>query len=626
MVIDINSKRYARIVLISISLAILALIVNHEVVAQTEQDQYSPYSGINYPENLYWGDTHVHTNLSLDAYTFGNRLDPDVAYNFAKGRSVESSNGQLVRLKKPLDFIVLADHAEFMGVYKLLGDKDADFLSTNVGKSWSVLYELGLYKDIMGQFSEVIKGRNTNDYVYSDRFIKSVWHDVISSAERNNEPGKFTAFIGFEWTSVDNGNNLHRNIIFRDGADRADKIIPFSILDSFDPEHLWDYLEDYEELTGGRVLAIPHNGNLSNGAMFSNTTFSGKALDRNYSMRRSRWEPLYEVTQIKGDAESHPILSPSDEFSDYEKWDWSNMDHTQPPKENWMLKHEYARSALKLGIEFENKLGANPFKFGLIGSSDSHTSLAAIEEDNFFGKFGQDEPSKKRMGIQQYYLAAKKHAASGYAAVWANENTRQSLFDAMLRRETYATTGPRIILRFFAGWDFEASDHLRPDYVDIGYKKGVPMGGDISMAPAGKVPSLLIVASKDPDGANLERVQVVKGWLDAQGEAQEKIWDVAMSDNRLPGADGVMAPPIRSTVDIKSATYSNSVGSAVLSTVWQDTEFDASQRAFYYVRVLEIFTPRWTTYDAAFYGVNLPDGVPPIHQERAYTSPVWYTP
>jgi hypothetical protein len=463
----------------------------------------------------------------------------------------------------------------------------------------------------------------------------SMWRELTDAAERHNSPGNFTALIGFEWTQQPNGNNLHRNVIFRDGKDKADQIVPVSAYDVRDPEGLWDWMEAYEKKTGGRVMAIPHNGNLSNGLMFDDVTLtSKKPLDRAYAERRMRLEPVYETTQIKGDGEAHPSLSPNDEFADFETWD--NGSFGPQPKSQDMLPREYAREALKRGLAYEAKLGANPFKFGMIGATDSHTSLATPEEDNFFGKVSAlepsadpirfDEPITGRFASDEKQRQTHRMAsAGGLAAVWATDNTREALWDAFARKEVYATTGTRLRVRVFGGYAFRDADVYRSDFATYGYRNGVPMGGDLRAAPAGRVPTLLVFAQRDPDGANLDRIQVVKGWLDAQGETHEKVYDVAWSGNRKPGAGGKL-PAVGSTVNVQSATYDNSIGAPHLAAAWTDPKFDPRQRAFYYVRVLEIPTPRWTTYDAKFFGVPLPKDVPASIQERAYTSPIWYTP
>jgi len=394
-------------------------------------------------------------------------------------------------------------------------------------------------------------------------------------------------------------------------------------------------MSDAEKSTGGRLLAIAHNGNLSSGLMFDDVTLTTrKPLDRNYAERRMRWEPLYEVTQIKGDGEAHPALSPNDEFADFETWDKSAFGVTVHTPA--MLPREYGREALKRGLQYEQTLGANSFKFGMIGSTDAHTGLATTTEDNFFGKIAELEPSEIPERFSEPITGrffsdptkqnlAWQSSASGLAAVWATDNTREALWDAMARKEVYATTGTRLMVRVFAGYDFVADDVQRHDFAKYGYQKGVPMGGDLSNAPTGKVPSLLIRALRDADGANLDRVQVIKGWMDARGKLQEKVYDIVWSDDRKPGKDGKL-PPVGNTVDVADASYKNTIGAPLLLAYWKDPDFNAKQRAFYYVRVIEIPTPRWTTYDAKFFKVKLPDGAPTAIQDRAYTSPIWYTP
>jgi hypothetical protein len=447
----------------------------------------------------------------------------------------------------------------------------------------------------------------------------------------------FTAFIGYEWTSGPNGNNLHRNVIFRDGKELADQVVPFSTYDSDDPEALWKWMAQYEQKTGGKLLAIPHNGNLSNGLMFDDVTLTKKEpLTADYARRRQRWEPIYEVTQIKGDGETHPSLSPNDEFADYYTWDTGSFG--EQPKTPDMLPREYARSALQRGLAYEAKLGTNPFKFGMVGSTDSHTGLSTATEDNFFGKITLVEPSADPIRFEEQITGrftpddpsddqvVGDSAAAGIAAVWARENTREALWDAMKRKEVFATTGTRLRVRVFGGFEFTEDDQYRSDFAKHGYDQGVPMGGDLSNAPEGKAPSFLVRALRDPDGANLDRIQIIKGWLDAEGKTHERIYDVAVSDGRKIGADGRCKTPVGDTVDVKNASYTNKIGDPVLGAYWKDPEFDPAQRAFYYVRVIEIPTPTWIAYDEKFFGTKAPDHIKRKQQERAYTSPIWYTP
>ena len=466
----------------------------------------------------------------------------------------------------------------------------------------------------------------------SDDAARSIWVDFVEKADTYNQPGTFTAMTGFEWTSTPGGNNQHRVIIQRDGPEKTAQTLPFSLFDSEDPEDLWDYLENYEEETGGRAFAVPHNANLSNGLMFSDRTFSGKRMTREYAERRIKWEPLHEMSQMKGDEETHPLLSPDDEFADFETWDVANIGGNVPKTPD-MLQYEYARSALKLGLEIGERIGVNPFKHGMVAATDTHTGLATSREENYFGKYQHTEPSPDRWGHEvipaedpTLRIITAQEGAQGLMAVWARDNTRGDLFNSMRRKEVYATTGTRIRVRVFAGWDFEPVDVTTPDFAAKGYRNGVPMGGDLRDAPDGSAPRFLVRALRDPDGANLDRVQIIKGWLDDEGEAQERIYDIAVSDGRAIGPDGRARQPVGSTVDLETATYTNAIGDSMLAAYWQDPDFDASQPAFYYVRVLQIPTPRWTSYDAVFFDLEPPDIVPAEIQDRAYTSPIWYTP
>jgi len=599
---------------------------------------YSPYAGRSFPTLPLFGDTHLHTAFSMDAGAFGARLTPKDAYRFARGEEITSNSGQPVRLSRPLDFLVVADHSDGMGFFPQLMGGDPELLATPQGRKWYDEIRGGqgaaAAMDIIVSFGkgELPKGfpkPGTSAY-------RNAWQQTIKAAEAYNEPGRFTAFIGFEWTSNTGGNNLHRNVIFRGNGAQAGLVEPFTTLPplgSDNPVELWKWMAAAEQKTGSDVLAIAHNGNLSNGRMFPMVEAFGKKLDKDYVQTRARWEPLYETTQTKGTGEAHPFLSPNDEFANFEIWDKGNLDGTVVKTKD-MLDLEYARAGLKNGLKLEAQFGTNPYKFGMIGSSDAHTGLAAMEEDNFFGKTAPQEPGPER--LTNVFIDNPKTgvtimdwevSASGYAAVWATENTRAAIFDAMQRRETYATTGPRMTVRFFGGWDFVPADANNRMPAAVGYGKGVPMGGDLSDAPAGKSPTFLVAALKDPIGANLDRLQVIKGWVDAKGEVQEKVYDVVWgdADKRKPGANGKI-PPVGDTVDVENATWSNTIGDPELITVWKDPDFDAKQRAFYYVRVLEIPTPRWTAYDVKRFGNKPLPGTAMKLQERAYTSPIWYTP
>jgi hypothetical protein len=597
---------------------------------------YSPYAGRNFPTRPYFGDTHLHTSYSFDAGMAGARLGPHDAYRFAKGEEVASNSGQRVKLSRPLDFLVVADHSDNLGWSADFQRGKPELLADPSVRRW---YEMAQSGKGVEAFLELLAAFSTGTapaaatYHPDNPAFGSAWQGIVEAADAHNDPGRFTAFIGYEWTSNTRGNNLHRNAIFRDGGAKASQIVPFTTqkpLGSDDPRDLWKWIEGFEKQTGGRALAIAHNGNLSNGTMFPVVeSFTGKPVDHAYAEFRARYEPLYEATQIKGDGETHPFLSPNDEFAGFERWDRGNLDMSAA-KSPEMLQFEYARSALQTGLKLEPELGLNPYKFGLVGSTDAHTALSTAEEDNFFGKAAAYEPSAGR--VEHAFIKGKagsimawEMASAGYAAVWAQENTRASIWDAMKRRETYATTGTRMLVRFFGGYDFEAADANSRSPAIAGYTKGVPMGGDLGTAPEGKAPTFLVAALKDPIGANLDRYQIVKGWTDANGEAHEKVYDVVWSGDRKPGADGKL-PPVGNTVDAATATWTNTIGAPELIAVWTDPEFDPAQRAFYYGRVLEIPTPRWTTHDAKYYGLPVPTDVPSSIQERAYTSPIWYTP
>jgi hypothetical protein len=598
---------------------------------------YSPYADRDFPTRPFFGDTHLHTSFSMDAGAFGARLGPKDAYRFARGEQVISSTGQPAKLSRPLDFLVVTDHSDNMGFFPDLFAGKPDLLADATGRKWFDLIQSGKGEEaaieIIVAFSH---GTFPKDLMYfpGTRAYRSAWQETIAAAEQYNEPGRFTAFIGYEWTSNTGGNNLHRNVIFRDNGDKASQVEPFTVYPPYgsdNPAELWKWMGAYEQKTGGSVLAIAHNGNLSNGLMFPVVEAFGKRLDREYVEQRAKWERLYETTQTKGTGEAHPFLSPNDEFAAFEIWDKGNLDGSVAKKKE-TLEFEYARSAYKNGLKLERQLGANPYKFGLVGSSDAHTGLTAMEEDNFFGKTVPQEPSPRRISnvfIDNPATGVKvmdwEVGASGYAAVWAKENTRASLWDAMQRKETYATTGTRMIVRFFGGWDFVAQDANNRLPAQIGYTKGAPMGGDLRAAPQGKSPTFLVAALKDPIGANLDRYQIIKGWLDRNGNLQEKVYDVAWSGDRKPGSDGKL-PSVGSTVDVANATWTNTIGAPELIAVWRDPDFDPSQSAFYYGRVIEIPTPRWTAYDAKRYGVTPLPGTTMTVTERAYTSPIWYTP
>ncbi|MEN8788629.1 MAG: DUF3604 domain-containing protein [Flavobacteriaceae bacterium] len=606
--------------------------------AYPERKNYSPYAGRNFPTQVFWGETHLHTGMSMDAGAFGARLLPEDAYRFARGQEIKSSTGQMVKLGRPLDFLVVADHSDNMGFFPRLLSGEPSMLADPTGRRWYDMVQAGGQEGVKAAV-EVIQSLTQNTMpkalasLPGSEAYASAWKITVEAAEKYNEPGKFTAFIGYEWTSTDKGFNLHRVVVYRDGGDKASSMEPYTTippLGSPNPPDLWKWMTDYEAKTGGKLLAIAHNGNMSNGWMFPETTNRyGTVVDKKYASDRIRWEPLYEITQIKGDGETHPFLSPNDEFADYETWDLGNLDLSEMKTDD-MLQYEYARSGLLLGLKLEQKLGINPYKVGFVGATDSHTGLSTAEEENFYGKHSGMEPNIKRMEHPMAKVGNAEYSgwmpgAAGYQGVWAKENTREALFDAMMRKETYGTTGPRIIVRFFGGWDFNEKDTKSRLPADAGYYKGVPMGSDLANAPSGKSPSFLVAARKDPYSGNLDRIQIVKGWVDKKGKEYEKVYDVVWSGDRQPGADGKL-PAVGNTVDMETATWTNTIGTPELISAWTDPDFDPKQRAFYYARVIEIPTPRWTLFDKVRMGAVVPDGVPLTTQERAYTSPIWYTP
>ena len=596
----------------------------------------SPGRGATRPaiERVFWGDLHLHSNLSPDAYIFENRmLGPPEAYQFAAGEGVLSSTGTLAKLDRPLDFLAVTDHAEYLGVFASVAPVASSstpakhiqqlVLVSEVGSRWAKYMEADQFQKARDEFVANSSSDPSTDAVLPDSAVLALWQASAKLADRYNKPGEFTTLIGYEWTSMIDGNNFHRVVLFGDDAKTAGSLAPFSAMDSRDVEDLWAFLSKYEATTGGRAMAIPHNSNLSNGRMFP--ALGSEKMSESYARQSARWEPLFEATQVKGDAETHPLLSPDDPFADFETWDAGNILATEEKTPD-MLVTEYARSLLGVGIATHDSLGVNPYQFGLIGSTDSHTALSTADAGNYFGKFADSEPSVDRTSLM---MAGRWSNAilssSGYVAVWAEDNTREALFDALQRREVYASTGPRITLRLFAGWGFTGEELYDADFAAQGYRAGVPMGGQLtgSCEETGQV-SILVKASRDPMGANLDRIQIVKGWMD-QGEHRERVYDVALSDGRTVGEAGQVLE-VGNTVDIQSAAYANTIGAAELGTVWTDWDFDPEQQAFYYARVLEIPTPRWTTHDAAAFGIPPPDNVPGSVQQRVYSSPVWYEP
>ena len=591
-----------------------------------------------FPDRPYWGDTHLHTDNSIDAFGFGVRLGPEEALRFARGEEVTATTGGKAQLDRPLDFLVIADHSDGLGATRRLYDAPRWYVKWVIGDETVLRWYDMMHEGPEGSqraMAELITAATTDSLpaAFTDperarEGAEDIWNTQIGLLDRYNEPGVFSAIAGFEWTLMPDGNNLHRVVMFRDGSDRTRQTMPINGIDTT-VEELWDYMAGYEKKTGGKVLAIPHNANVSNGLMFEMTMADGSPMTAEYAARRAAAEPVMEVTQIKGDSETHPFLSPNDEMAGFgvKGWELGNLPLTATSTPD-MYAGSYARSALLRGLSLEARLGVNPYAFGMIGSTDSHTGLPTADEDNFFGKHTGNEPAYKDRALQPQNLGTRQgrfgwhYLAGGYAAAWARGNTRAEIFDAFKRREVYATTGPRMTVRIFGGFDFTEAD-WSGDWVRAGYTRGVPMGGELT--DKGAAPTLLISALKDPDGANLDRVQVVKGWLDASGAMQERVYDVVWSDmdKRPRTAKGLT--PVGDTVDRKTATYTNSIGAPELRSVWRDPDYAKGQRAFYYVRVLEIPTPRWTLFDAVRFGFELTGDAlkDAVAQERAYTSPIW---
>lgn len=572
---------------------------------------------------VYWGDTHLHTNYSGDAYSLlTTTADPDTSYRFAKGLPVIADlNRKRVQIETPLDFLVVTDHAEFMGVLPELAKGNELLLNTKFGPGWKKKLEEGRGGEV---FFEIIKFINTNPgalvEMNSEAVRNSVWSKIVDAAERHNDPGKFTAFIGWEWSSLPEGRNLHRILFTPDGKDKALQYLPYSALDSTRPRDLWDWMASTAEKNQTDFVAIAHNMNISGGSMFPFYDEYGKPVDMDYAEKRMRWEPVEEVTQYKGDSETHASLSPNDPFANFETYEHAisvgiEVDHK-------VDEGDYARGGLKRGLELENSIGKNPFKFGMVGATDSHTGFSSAEEQNFLGKYAKDSIPENKTKETVPGVVGWDAAAEGLAGVWATENTREAITAAFKRKEVYASTGPRIQLRFFGGYDYSVNDARSADLAAAGYAKGVPMGGDLVQAPQGKAPTFLIHAAKDPKHANLDRIQVIKGWLGTDGKTQEKVFDVALSDGRTDGSKAV-----GNTVDLTTGTYTNDIGEPELVAVWTDPEFDPGLRAFYYTRVIQIPTPRHSLYDAIALGIDPKETKHPATiQERAYSSPIWYTP
>ena len=573
-------------------------------------------------KNVYFGEQHIHTSASPDAFAVGTRGTWDDAYNYAQGKKVKlSTTGQTIQKKTPYDFIGITDHSEYYGVMPALIDpknplSKSDFAKKLQDKNAKMTDPDSAVSIIL---HSILTSIPMPEYVKPE-MLQSNWAAFVKTANKYNKPGKFTAFISYEWTSIPNGRNMHRNVYFRDDTG---PVVPFSSFDSYYPNDLWTY-QEIQRNAGHENLAIPHNGNVSDGWMFSPNEFLGGPMDARYAERQARNEPVFEMLQTKGTSDTHPTLSPNDEFADFELFE--NMINVGQPSQ---ITNGYFRQGVVEGMILEEKLGSNPYKMGLVGGADSHSAYSNNEEFGFHGSHGAtDDTPQKRLnpGMSPSGEPAAIVSTAGLTAIWAPENTRASLFDSMKAKETYGTSGTFIRLRFFGGWGYANNLTADKDFVKKAYAGGVPMGGDLpANSGNAKAPTFAIWALKDPESGNLDRIQIIKSFVNRWGRAGEKIYDVALADGRKVGADGKVAP-VGNTVDIEKATYTNNIGDSQLSVVWTDPDFDPKQRAAYYVRVMEIPTPRWTTYDSARNNLPLSKLVPATIQERAWSSPIWYTP
>ena len=577
----------------------------------------------NPTKDAYFGNLHIHTSWSFDGYTNGCLTTPDDAYRWAKGQEIPGGgDGTPLKILKPLDWYAVSEHAEYMGVFKQMENPESPFSELPIAKritsdDASVAFEA---------FAEVLDGMNKGvpqDELNDSTLAKTLWQDIIRIANEHNDPGKFTTFPAFEWTSAPNNRNLHRVVIF--GTNDNIPGLPYSTFDSNKPEDLWKYMNN-ARANGATLLAVPHNGNASDGMMFSVNDSFDAPIDIDYSNDRMINEPVYEITQIKGTSEAHPDLSPNDEFANFEQWDYTLSAITERPKNRL---GSFVRQAYMDGIRLEAEGSGNPFKYGVIGDSDTHNAAASVEENNYTGKFGfENDPNHRLNGIpgnsEASNLQIREFSSGGLAGVWAESNTREAIFKAMKNKETFGTSGTRMKVRFFGGYNFGEDIFEQDGWLKTAYADGVPMGSDLPAATAEQAPTFIIQAMMEADGANLDRIQVIKGWVE-NGESKEKIYEVAWAGDRKLDGNGKL-PAIGNTVDVTNATYENSIGESNLNTVWTDPDFDAGQHAFYYVRVLEIPTPRWSTYDAVKLGIEVRTDIPSTIQERAWSSPIWYTP
>lgn len=583
-------------------------------------------AALGQPTELLWGDLHLHTNYSTDAYSTGNKsVTPDMAYRYARGMPIlHPTTQRKIRISQPLDFLAVTDHAIGMGLDPLMDRTDELLTSTAGGRELLELRDNApAWRGVMGGIPPGPRGEQIRADAYSDRVRSSVWSEEIAAAEANYVPGEFTTLVAWEWTAMgEGGRNLHRCVITDADMTNGNSFIPLSNADTQRPEDLYAFLRETSERTGVDFIAIPHNSNISGGLMFDTVDSDGRPIDAAYARERAVWEELVEITQTKGTSEVHPELAPTDEFAEFEIRRKLLIGTPTPADAG-----SYVRNALLRGIAFQDSIGANPYKYGFVGATDNHTGTVTVDETDFLGKLAVDAVTADRYNPEpRPIFPAWEMSASGLTGVWAEENTREAIFAALKRKEVYATTGTRIALRVFGGFRFAAGDAEAGDIAQIGYARGVPMGSDLTNAPRGEAPKLLIHAVMDPMSGSLDRVQVIKGWVDAAGDSHERIYDVAWSGNRQIGADGKV-PAIANTVDVATGLYDNSVGATQLRAVWEDPDFDDEQLAFYYVRVLEIPTPRHSLYDAIALGIDVAETEHAATlQERAYSSPIWYTP
>jgi hypothetical protein len=568
--------------------------------------------------NVYFGDLHLHTMLSFDAFTIGTRTTPDDAYRYAKGEPIEYG-GRKIQRKTPLDFLSVTDHAEYMGVIRMLADANSPLSQSSWAAGITSTDPQTRSKTFL-ELAKTISGNQPISEFVDEQVLRSNWRIIIDAAERAYQPGKFTTFIGYEWTSFPDNQNLHRNVIFR-GSKVPPQ--PFSVFDSQKPEDLWTFLENGRK-DGIDALAIPHNANVSNGLMYNLVDSDGQPLSRTYAERRMANEPVNEIVQIKGQSETHPGLSPTDELANFELYE-----HLLATDRVGKLDGSYARQAYRRGLEIEEKIGANPYKFGVIGSTDSHAGASVTEESNFPGAHGAlDATAQARLRPEPTAAGepAGRFSAGAIAGVWAEENNREAIFDAFKRKEVFATSGTRIKVRFFGGWNYPKTLNKEKAWIKKGYDSGVPMGSDLPLKPAtATAPQFVVWALKDPESAALQRLQIIKGWM-ANGESHEQVFDVACSDTLTPDPQTHRCPDNAATVNLTDCSITKEKGAVELSTVWTDPTFKAEQRAFYYARVIENPVCRWSTWDALRNTLNLPQHVPATIQERAWASPIWYAP